>query len=85
MKNKNTLLTFAGGILLGLTLALCLGAGENEAAKKDSPPWQVVSYPNGGTGFFDPVTSTIYVYDSELKKCYMVKRIHQLGAPAVSP
>ena len=39
------------------------------------------AYPNGGTGIFDPLTGVIYVYDSDLNRCYLTKRLQTLGEP----
>lgn len=87
MKNQKTVLSLIGGTLLGFTLAFCLGAADKAAppAKKDFSHLQVVSYPNGGTGFFDSQTATIYVYDADLKNCYMTRQMVTLGDPLVWP
>ena len=91
MKNQKTVLSLLGGTLLGFTLAFGLGAADKAADKQASPVkkefshLQVVSYPNGGTGFFDSATATIYVYDADLKNCYMTRQIATLGEPLVWP
>lgn len=102
MKTPITALTFTGGLLLGLTLAFCLGAApkakttptnqppvtSNPAGAAASQDWGALkffSYPNGGTGIFDPSTGTIYVYDSDLNRCYLVRELRNLGEPLRRP
>lgn len=86
MKKKNAGLLFAVGALFGLCIALTLGAVEKrEAPPKDWSRLKVVAYPNGGTGFFDPDTATIYVYDSDLARCYLIRKMGTLGQPMFRP
>jgi len=94
MKNAKIGWVFVSGVLLGVAATLCVGASgkdtpskiTNETGpKKDLSHVQVVSYPNGGTGFFDPETATIYVYSSDLKNCYMTRQITSLGEPLIEP
>ncbi|MEO6035986.1 MAG: hypothetical protein ABIQ35_12090 [Verrucomicrobiota bacterium] len=86
MKSSNGGLLLIIGALFGLCVALTVGAVES----KDAPPkdWsrlKVIAYPNGGTGFFDPDTATIYVYDSDLSRCYLIRKIGTLGQPMFRP
>lgn len=98
MKTPTTALTFTAGCILGLTLALCLGAvPKPKTGTTNQPPAQPVptappgqparaglqffAYPNGGTGIFDPSTGTIYVYDSDLNRCYLIRELGNLGEP----
>jgi hypothetical protein len=94
MKNKKTGLIFVSGAALGIALTLCLGAVSKDApaknnppkelpqtAEKSSAPLQIVSYPNGATGFFNPENSTLYLYDANLRNCYLTRRITKLGEP----
>ena len=76
---------FVLGAIFGLGISLCLGAVEKQAAAPDWSRLKVVSYPNGGTGFFDPDSGTIYVYDADLARCYLVRKIGSLGAPLRHP
>lgn len=102
MRTPVTALTFTSGAVLGLTLALCLGAVQNPkpgltnqtliqpvqsstAAPTDWSRLKFFAYPNGGTGIFDPATGTIYVYDSDLNRCYLVREIRILGEPLRKP
>jgi hypothetical protein len=87
MKKQKTSVIFASGLVLGLAVAFCLGAGESSTTtttpqppKKDWSHLQFWGYPNG-TGIFDPSTGTIYVYDGQLRDCYIVRRITTLGNP----
>ena len=86
MKTKNAGLLFGTGALFGLCAALCLGAVEKkDVPAKDWSRLKVVSYPNGGTGFFDSDTGTIYVYDADLTRCYLIRQIGNLGQPLRRP
>ena len=81
-------LTLACGGLLGFAAALGLGAG-GEKPKADPPKnWskvQVVTYPSGVTGFFDGNTGTLYLYDLDLNRCTLARRISSLGDPLLRP
>ena len=91
MKTRNAAWLFLAGAIAGLSLALCLGAAEKktekpEAAKPEPPKadWshlKVVTYPSGTTGFFDPDTGKLYLYDVDLVQCFMVRELTALGAP----
>lgn len=96
MKTKNSGIVFGGGAIFGLALALCLGAEQkpragqtNQTPVKEifTPPppdrsrLQIVAYPNGTTGIFEPESGTIYVYDANLSRCYLIRQIMNLGAP----
>ena len=98
MKIQNKGLVFLGGTLLGVAITLCVGAVSKEvpttpasaavndvAQKKNLARLQVIAYPNGGTGFYDSESGTIYVYDSDLRNCYMTRRMTTLGQPMVAP
>ncbi|TAL00915.1 MAG: hypothetical protein EPO07_09075 [Verrucomicrobia bacterium] len=85
--NQQTTLALTAGALLGFAAAVGLGAAEKgkETAKKDWSRVQVIAYPNGGTGFFDPDSGTMYVYDSDLRGCYLIRQVVNLGDPTVRP
>jgi len=87
MKKRHAGLWFSCGALFGLCVALCLGAVEkpNANPKKDWSQLKVVSYPNGGTGFFDPDTGTMYVYNSDLRNCYLIRTLTTLGGQTTRP
>lgn len=97
MKKSFSSLTFAGGALFGIVLTLCLAAAQNQKSAPTNQPaaspapaptvesglarLKFFAYPNGGTGIFDPYTGVIYVYDSDLNRCYLTKRLQTLGEP----
>ena len=87
MKTQKSGVVFVGGLLLGLTLAFGLGAGEKskEPPRKDFSQLKITAYPNGGTAVFDPDTGTFYVYDSNLQDCYLIRQITTLGEPTRRP
>jgi hypothetical protein len=79
--------TFGGGLLLGVALMFCVGAGGNDTVplKNNWAHLQVVAYPAGTTGFFDPTTGTIYIYDANLQNCYLTRKLMTLGEPLTNP
>ena len=91
MKTRKAGLMFVSGIVLGLSLALGLGAVQKakevpskvtqagETPKTDWSRLKVFGYPNGATGIFDPDTGTIYLYDANIDRCYMVRELTTLG------
>jgi hypothetical protein len=83
MKTTKAGLLVGFGAMLGMCVALCIGAVEKPA--KDWSQLKFFAYPNGGTGVFDPETATLYVYDSNLRGCYLVRRITTLGQPMERP
>ena len=42
---------------------------------------QVVTYASGLTGFFDPNSGKLYIYDSNWDKCFCIRQLTQLGEP----
>ena len=72
---------FLSGLVLGVSLALTLGADKNAQPAKPESHLQIVTYPTGNTGIFDPDTGTIYLYDVNLASCYSIRRISKLGDP----
>jgi len=82
MKKHKAGLIFVSGLAAGLGIALCLGAVEkpNEPPKNDWSRLKMWGYPNG-TGIFDPSNGVIYVYDAELRNCFLARRIVALGLP----
>ena len=87
MKKQNSVWMFACGTLLGICLTLCLAAAEKETAspKQDWSRLKLTTYPGGATGFFDPATGKLYLYDADLKKCYLTRQLTTLGEPLSQP
>ena len=80
MNKRNSGMIFTCGLAVGLAVALCLGAAENSTSPS-KPDWsrlKLWGYPNA-TGIFDPDTGKIYVYDGELRNCFMVRQLGVLG------
>ena len=74
------------GVLLGVALTLGVGAADKNPAaptppKKDWSRMSVVSYPMGTTGFFDPDSGRLYIYDLNLVNCVMIREFTALGQP----
>ena len=94
MKKSLSPLHFVCGALFGVVLALCLGAVQNPKNPPSAQPSQPAAsepsgfgalkfftYPSGGTGIFDPASGTLYIYDSDVNRCYLTRKLHTLGAP----
>lgn len=79
MKTQKAALLFVSGILLGISLTLAIGAGT--PSKQDRSRLTVFTYPGGTTGFFDPDSGKLYVYDINLANCISVREIATLGEP----
>lgn len=74
------------GVLITV-LALAPFAATRGAGQESQPDWsrlKIVTYPSGLTGFFDPATGKLYVYDSDVDECLMVRQLDRLGAPLTS-
>ena len=80
MKTRTAASLFVAGMLSGICLMAGLGAGSDTASKNPSHV-QAFSYPSGGTGFFDPVAGTVYVYDANGVNCILVRQLTTLGSP----
>ena len=81
MKKRNAAWLFVCGAISGLALALCIGAAEKEAPKTGWSRLTVLSYPSSVTGFFDPDTGKLYLYDMNLEQCHAIREITRLGEP----
>ena len=70
-------------VLLGTGLALYTRAEDKPAGspKKDWSRLQVVTYASGLTGFFDPASGKLYLYDSNLENCFIIRELTELGEP----
>jgi hypothetical protein len=82
MKKRNGAILFLSGLALGVSLALTLGASDkNPEPVKTESHLQIVAYPAGTTGIFDPDSGTIYLYDVNLANCYSIRKIVKPGSP----
>jgi hypothetical protein len=87
MTIRQNTLAFVGGVLLGFIAAVSLGAADKgkDPTKKDWSRIRPITYPNGATGLFDTDSGTIYLYDSDLRSCYLVRQLTRLGDPMIRP
>jgi len=89
MKTRNAILVFAFGLLLGVSLAVGLGAVEKppdkivEPTKPDLSRLKLLGFATGITGFFDPDTGRLYLYDENLVRCTAIRELTALGEPMV--
>lgn len=85
MKKSKAGLIFTGGAVLGLLAALCLGAAgkTGEAQKTDWSRLKIVTYPSGSTGFFDPDSGRLYLYNANLDRCVSIRELNTLGQPMI--
>lgn len=81
MKTKKAVCLLLCGTILGISLALCIGAAEKPA--KDWSRLKIVSYPASTTGIFDPDTGKVYFYDVNLLNCYAIRELTVLGEPTI--
>jgi hypothetical protein len=76
--------TAASILICALIAAIALVSflGTSSPAQKLGPDWSrltIVTYPSGLTGFFDPSTGKLYVYDADLERCLMIRQLDRLG------
>lgn len=88
MKTRKAALLFAVGLIAGISLTLCVAAGEKIAkpVETSSTDWsrlKTMTFPNGVTGLLDPATGRIYLYDINLVNCYAVRELRELGEPMI--
>jgi len=74
--------------ILACALIVALGlisfTATSDAQQQVGPDWsrlEVVAYPSGVTGFFDPATGKLYVYDDNIEQCILVRQLEELGKP----
>jgi len=79
--------TTAVSVLIGaliVTLALVPFLGTSTAAEPTEPDWsqlKVVAYRSGMTGFFDPESGKLYIYDANVEQCLIIRELDELGKP----
>lgn len=76
---KNKLKFFVGAVLV---LVLMLGFSVNTFGQfnvvdqeYDFSNYQVVAYGSGLTGFFDPDSGILFVYDAQIRDCIMIRQL----------
>ena len=81
---KKRIASLIAGLLvvaaIGVTIAF---AQETQVAKQDWSRLKIVTYQSGLTGFFDPDSGRLYVYDAHIENCIMVRQLVRLGEPLV--
>ena len=56
-------------------------AQDNDKTKQDWSKLKIVTYSSGVTGFFDPDTGKLYLYDANLERCLTLRQLTELGEP----
>ena len=76
---KKIMMVSAVGLLLivGVCVTNTLAQGKQET--KNWSRLQVVTYASGLTGFFDPENGKLYIYDSNVENCVVIRQISRLG------
>jgi hypoxanthine-guanine phosphoribosyltransferase len=64
----------------GVFVSTVMAQGKVDA-KQDWSKLKVVTYASGLTGFFDPDTGKLYVYDANMENCVVVRQLVTLGEP----
>lgn len=79
MKRRSAWLTAAA---CALTASMPARAAQQPVeAPADLSKVQIVTYSSGLTGFFEPGTGKLYIYDSSLKNCVAIRQLTSLGKP----
>jgi len=83
MNTRKASLILVCGIMLGVALVFATRAQDKPALtpKKDWSQLRVVTYASGLTGFFDPESGKLFLYDSNLEKCHVIRELTELGEP----
>ena len=69
----------AAALLVGFKSFSAAADKEQAAGKWDR--LKIVTYSSGLTGFFDPDSGKLYVYDSNVEKCFIERQLVKLGEP----
>jgi hypothetical protein len=79
--NKNWFFAFLGLIVLAAAILLVNLSPVHSAptGMHTEGRFCVFTFPSGMTGFFDADEGMVYVYDSTLSQCVMVRKITRLG------
>ena len=77
---KIKIITIAALLIAGMVLCASVAFAQAQAEpKQDFSKLQIVTYRSGLTGFFDPDTGMLYIYDTSLERCTMIKQLTKLG------
>jgi hypothetical protein len=60
--------------------SLALAQGKKQP-KPDFSQLKVITYNSGMTGFFDPDTGKLYIYDLNTEQCFAIRQLVTLGEP----
>lgn len=74
------------GMLLGVLLMHCTQTFAKDDFRGSNIYFEslkLITYPSGATGIFDPGTGKLYLYDSKLESCFMVRKLRKLGADMI--
>ena len=80
MAFQRTALVLAIVLVVAFALSLVHGEVPGYAPPRVRPPVQIVVYPDGSTGFFDPATRQLSIYGSDLKLLKYAE-FEQFGKP----
>ena len=80
MASQRTALVLASVILIAFALSLVHGETPGSAPPRVRPPVQIVVYPDGSTGFFDPALAQLSINGADLKLLKNAK-YEQAGKP----
>jgi hypothetical protein len=83
MRQRTFGVLLVAGLILAAGFTRYVRAEDKPAAspKKDWARLQVVTYASGLTGLFDPASGKLYVYDSNLENCVIIRELNELGEP----
>ena len=81
-KNMNKIFAILTvGLLLGVGVCVTNTLAQGKQETKNLSRLQVVTYASGLTGFFDPESGKLYIYDSNVENCVVIRQISRLGDP----
>lgn len=76
MAFQRTALGLAIVVVVAFALSLVHGEVTGSAPPSVRPPVQIVVYPDGSTGFFDPALGDLSIYGTDLKLLKYVEYTH---------
>jgi len=81
MKKKPIYLVTTMVLLLLMLFASHALSQQKPKQENDWAKLKVITYASGLTGFFDPQTGIVYVYDANWDKCVFIRQLTALGEP----